>query len=77
MLGHECVLQAVSDCPCEGGHHHGAQSTAQLQTVALDYLVVVAEFRDALYPGLVSTGKAQRGGDKPFHTVIMVRTTMC
>lgn len=43
---------------------------AQTQTVALDDLVVVAEFRDTLYPGLVSTGKVQRGGDKPFHTVI-------
>ena len=39
-------------------------------TVALDDLVVVAEFRDTIYPGLVSTGKVQRGGDKPFHTVI-------
>ncbi len=43
---------------------------AQTQTVALDDLVVVAEFRDILYPGLVSTGKIQHGGDKPFHTVI-------
>lgn len=43
---------------------------AQMQTVAVDDLVVVAEFRDTLYPGLVSTGKVQRGGDKPFHTVI-------
>lgn len=33
-------------------------------------LVVVAEFRDYIYPGLVSTGKVLRGGDKPFHTVI-------
>lgn len=33
-------------------------------------LVVVAEFRDYIYPGLVSTGKVERGGDKPFHTVI-------
>lgn len=33
-------------------------------------LVVVAEFRDYIYPGLVSTGKVTRGGDKPFHTVI-------
>lgn len=37
---------------------------------ALDDVVVVAEFRDTLYPGLVSTGKVERGGDKPFHTVI-------
>ena len=33
-------------------------------------LVVVAEFRDYIYPGLVSTGKVTHGGDKPFHTVI-------
>lgn len=40
------------------------------KTVAVDDLVVVAEFRDYIYPGLVSTGKIERGGDKPFHTVI-------
>lgn len=40
------------------------------QTVPVDDLVVVAEFRDYIYPGLVSTGKVGRGGDKPFHTVI-------
>ncbi|WP_417277042.1 hypothetical protein [Castellaniella sp.] len=38
------------------------------QTVTLDELVVVAEFRDTIYPGLVSTGKVLRGGDKPCHT---------
>ncbi|NBQ70117.1 MAG: site-specific DNA-methyltransferase, partial [Nitrosomonadaceae bacterium] len=43
---------------------------ALTQTVALDDLVVVAEFRDTLYPGMISTGKVQHGGDKPFHTVI-------
>ena len=42
----------------------------QAQTVAVDDLVVVAEFRDTIYPGLVSTGRVQRGGDKPHHTVI-------
>ena len=36
----------------------------------IDDLVVVAEFRDPIYPGLVSTGKVERGGDKPYHTVI-------
>lgn len=59
---------------------HKAKKTADLellgevgvetQTVALDDLVVVAEFRDTIYPGLVSTGKVRRGGDKPCHTVI-------
>ena len=38
--------------------------------VTIADLVVVAEFRDFIYPGLVSTGKVERGGDKPFHTVI-------
>lgn len=47
----------------------GAENT-EAQSVALDDLVVVAEFRDTIYPGLISTGKVQRGGDKPFHTVI-------
>lgn len=39
-------------------------------SVVVDDLVVVAEFRDPIYPGLISTGKVERGGDKPFHTVI-------
>lgn len=33
-------------------------------------LVVVAEFKDYIYPGLISTGKVTRGDAKPFHTVI-------
>ena len=43
---------------------------AETQSVALDDLVVIAEFRDVVYPGLISTGRVARGGDKPFHTVI-------
>ncbi|MBX9471068.1 site-specific DNA-methyltransferase [Microcella sp.] len=46
-------------------------------TVVVDDLVVVAEFRDPIYPGLVSTGTVERGGgshgqpgDKPYHAVI-------
>lgn len=42
----------------------------ETRDVPVDDLVVVAEFRDYIYPGLVSTGKVERGGDKPFHTVI-------
>jgi adenine-specific DNA-methyltransferase len=40
------------------------------QTVLLGDLVVIAEFRDTIYPGLTSTGKVERGGEKPFHTII-------
>jgi len=47
-----------------------AQLPATLTEVAVEDLVVVAEFRDPIYPGLVSTGKVERGGDKPYHTVI-------
>ena len=42
----------------------------QIVRRAVDDLVVVAEFRDPIYPGLVSTGKVERGGDRPVHTVI-------
>jgi adenine-specific DNA-methyltransferase len=42
----------------------------QSQKVPLDDLVLVAEFRDTIYPGLIATGKVERGGDKPYHTVI-------
>ena len=43
---------------------------AEAQTVALDDLVVVAEFGDIIYPGLIPTGNVSRGDDKPWHTVI-------
>jgi adenine-specific DNA-methyltransferase len=36
----------------------------------IDDLIVIAEFKDYIYPGLVSTGKVERGDKKPFHTVI-------
>lgn len=42
----------------------------ETQIVNVNDLVVVAEFRDPIYPGLRPTGKVERGGDKPFHTVI-------
>lgn len=47
----------------------GAANTEE-KSVALDDVVVVAQFRDTIYPGMVSTGKVERGGDKPFHAVI-------
>ena len=37
---------------------------------AIKDLVVVAEFRDPIYPGLISTGSIERGGDRPHHIVI-------
>ena len=40
------------------------------QQVPAEDLVVVAEFQDYIYPGFISTGKVERGGNKPYHTVI-------
>lgn len=48
---------------------HGADNS-EIRVANVDDLVVVAVFRDFIYPGLASTGKAERGGEKPFHTVI-------
>ncbi len=45
-------------------------ASAEQSTAPIDDLIVVAAFRDTIYPGLVSTGKVSRGGDKPWHTVI-------
>lgn len=42
----------------------------ETQIMPVDDVVVVAEFRDRIYPGLVETGRVERGGDKPFHSVI-------
>lgn len=40
------------------------------QSASLGDLIVVAEFKDYIYPGLVSTGKVEHGSEKPFHTAI-------
>jgi adenine-specific DNA-methyltransferase len=36
----------------------------------IEELVVVREFGQPIYPGLKSVGRIERGGDKPFHTVV-------
>lgn len=43
---------------------------AETATVDVDDLVLVAEFRDHIYPGLRPDGAVEHGGDKPSHTVI-------
>lgn len=50
----------------------GEADTGKKETVTapLAELVVIAEFRDPIYPGLRSTGVVDQGADKPFHTVI-------
>lgn len=53
-----------------GAELEGAALPDHSRTVNVEDLVVVAEFRDPIYPGLVSTGKVERGGGKPYHAVI-------
>lgn len=53
-----------------GAEFEGAEAGDASHAVNVDDLVVVAEFRDPIYPGLVSTGKVERGGDKPYHAVV-------
>lgn len=51
------------------GADHG--EAAESVTALVADLVVVAEFRDYIYPGLVeNAGRVERCGGKPFHTVI-------
>lgn len=45
-------------------------SEPEFQESFVEDLIVVAEFRDKIYPGLVSTGKVERGGNKHFHSII-------
>jgi adenine-specific DNA-methyltransferase len=47
-----------------------AKGATETHDVLLSELVVIAEFRDPIYPGLVSTGRVEHGGDKPYHSVI-------
>lgn len=47
------------------------ENNPEEQVVLVEDLVVVAAFGDAIYPGLVETGRVERGeADVPFHTVI-------
>ena len=50
--------------------HLDSEAELQIASRAVDDLVVIAEFRDPIYPGLMSTGKVERGGGRPYHTVI-------
>ena len=61
----------------EGGQHiaelarrDSPEAELERSARAVADLVVVAEFRDPIFPGLKSVGRVTRCGDKPFHTVI-------
>lgn len=49
---------------------NAVDGSGDINWASIEDLVVVAEFNEPIYPGLVSTGKVERGGDKPYHSVI-------
>lgn len=70
--GDQCLWKVVSIAKSDKtANLELIESSQQEQLVApLADLVVVAEFRDKIYPGLVSTGGVKRGEGKPSHTII-------
>lgn len=62
------VVDALRDASAEISTPNGEE--IETSTVSTDDLILVAEFRDRIYPGLRPDGSVERGGDKPFHTVI-------
>lgn len=62
------IVDALSDGTAEISTPSGEE--IETSTVSTDDLILVAEFRDRIYPGLRPDGSVERGGDKPFHTVI-------
>ncbi len=63
-------IDKSGDAPVATIVRESGNEDLESQEVPVEDLVVVAEFRDPIYPGLVSTGKVERGGDKPYHSVI-------
>ena len=47
-----------------------ADKDDSIRNEKIDDLVVVIRHGDSIYPGLVEVDRVERGGDKPFHTVV-------
>lgn len=47
-----------------------SDSDKEIKTVNINQLVVVHRHGEPIYPGLTEVNKVERGGDKPYHTVI-------
>lgn len=64
------VTKLVKDRKSKRAELESLDESQEHTTALVDDLLVVAEFRDTIYPGLISTGKVSRGDDKPWHTII-------
>ncbi|WP_458040343.1 MULTISPECIES: site-specific DNA-methyltransferase [Bacteria] len=64
------LVTGISGVPGERVAKLVEPRTGEETSRTLTDLVFVADFRDPIYPGLVSTGKVERDSDAPVHTVI-------
>ena len=64
------IVQKIEKAEDKAHLTHQTNDGVEEKKVSLDNVRVIADIHDPIYPGLVSTGKVERGGDKPFHTVI-------
>ena len=63
-------LRRTSDGVLANLESEGDEAERETRSVSTADLVAVAGIQDRIFPGLVETGRVERGGDKPFHTVI-------
>lgn len=64
------VLWRVERVTADGADLLGLDDDGDKRREPIEALVVVREFGEAIYPGLRSIGRLDRGGDKPCHAVI-------
>lgn len=60
----------IVDAVVDRTAHLVAVEGSETRDVAYDDLMAVARFDQTIYCGLTETGRVERGGDKPYHTVI-------
>ena len=71
---HQRLWQVVAIRNKKGGRvaelarRAGPEAEVEITRRSVADLIVVAEFRDPIFPGLKSTGKVERGGEKTFHS---------
>ncbi len=63
-------LRRTSDGVLANLESEGDEAERETRSVSTADLVAVAGIQDRIFPALVETGRVERGGDKPFHTVI-------
>jgi adenine-specific DNA-methyltransferase len=58
-------VRTINKAAKTAGIEFSEKANKEHQLISLDDLVVIAEFRDTIYPGMVSTGKVEAGRESP------------